>query len=137
MDLGDKPRNFVGSTQWIGAVEVAYTLDRLLGATARILRLNSGEEAIAQAGELAAHFAAEGAPVMIGGGVLAFTMLGVARGADADDVRFLILDPHYTGNPSNARVIKEKGWCGWKRWSEVFKKGTFYNLCLPRRPREM
>ncbi len=27
------------------------------------------------------------------------------------------------------------GWCGWKTVDQVFKKGTFYNLCMPIRPR--
>lgn len=28
-------------------------------------------------------------------------------------VRFLILDPHYTGS-DNLKTIQKEGWCGWK-----------------------
>lgn len=34
---------------------------------------------------------------MIGGGVLAYTCLGVAHNEATGDAAFLILDPHYTG----------------------------------------
>jgi hypothetical protein len=34
---------------------------------------------------------------MIGGGVLAYTLLGVAINEVTGDAAFLILDPHYTG----------------------------------------
>jgi hypothetical protein len=34
---------------------------------------------------------------MIGGGVLAYTLLGVAFNEDTGAAAFLILDPHYTG----------------------------------------
>ena len=34
---------------------------------------------------------------MIGGGVLAYTLLGVAFNDATGDAAFLILDPHYTG----------------------------------------
>ena len=28
-------------------------------------------------------------------------------------LRFLIVDPHYTGR-DDLRLVQEKGWCGWK-----------------------
>lgn len=34
---------------------------------------------------------------MIGGGVLAYTLLGVQFNEQTGDAAFLILDPHYTG----------------------------------------
>jgi len=34
---------------------------------------------------------------MIGGGVLAYTLLGVYFNENTGDCAFLILDPHYTG----------------------------------------
>lgn len=50
---------------------------------------------------------------MIGGGVLAHTILGVAWNEITGQIKFLILDPHYTG-AEDLQVILEKGWCGWK-----------------------
>lgn len=70
-----------------------------------------------------------------GGGVLAYTLLGVDYNEQSGDIRFLILDPHYTG-VEDLRTIKEKGWCGWKT-QQLFRKDSFYNLCLPQRPNEI
>jgi hypothetical protein len=45
---------------------------------------------------------------MIGGGVLAYTLLGVELRQDAPP-RFLILDPHYPAAVSSLKTIKDKG----------------------------
>jgi Peptidase family C78 len=42
-----------------------------------------------------------------GGGVLAHTILGVDWNEDTGDVKFLILDPHYTGG-EDLKVIQDK-----------------------------
>jgi hypothetical protein len=76
---------------------------------------------------------------MIGGGVKAYTILGVAIHPYDDDLsQFLILDPHYAGSdPALEEEIEgklvNKGWIGWKS-GDMFSKSTFYNLCLPQRP---
>jgi len=72
---------------------------------------------------------------MIGGGVLAYTLLGVDYNDQSGDIRFLILDPHYTGS-EDLKTIKEKGWCGWKT-HQLFRKDAFYNLCLPQLPQQI
>jgi hypothetical protein len=36
-----------------------------------------------------------------GGGVLAHTILGVAVDEANDDIRYLVLDPHFTGSGEN------------------------------------
>ena len=51
-----------------------------------------------KARELEQHFATQGTPVMVGGGVLAYTMLGLDYNKKTGDCSFLILDPHYTGS---------------------------------------
>jgi len=35
---------------------------------------------------------------MFGGGVKAFTLMGIDHKEETDEVRFLIMDPHYTGS---------------------------------------
>jgi hypothetical protein len=70
--------------------------------------------------------------LLLGGGVLAHTILGVAVQQETGDIRFLILDPHYTGGEDLA-VIQAKGWCGWKG-PDFWIKSAFYNLCMPQRP---
>jgi len=132
VDLGDKPPSFVGSRKWIGSMEVGFCLDHFLGVTSRFMSVSSGGELTSKARELVEHFRSEGTPIMIGGGVLAHTILGVAFDDVKGDVKFLILDPHYTGG-EDLKVIQDKGWCGWKG-PNFWDKTAFYNLCMPLRP---
>uniref|UniRef100_A0A673SLS7 Ufm1-specific protease 2 n=1 Tax=Suricata suricatta TaxID=37032 RepID=A0A673SLS7_SURSU len=94
--------------------------------------IQQGSEMASHGRELANHFQSEGTPVMIGGGVLAHTILGVAWNEITGQIKFLILDPHYTGT-EDLQVILEKGWCGWKG-PDFWNKDAYYNLCLPQRP---
>lgn len=134
VDLKDKPKNFVGSTNWIGASEVFLCLDYLYGVSSRIINVSSGAEIAHKGKELSHHFRTEGTPVMIGGGVLAYTLLGVDYNEATNDIKFLILDPHYIG-AENLKAIKDR-WCGWKG-PDIFRKDAFYNLCLPLRPKKV
>jgi hypothetical protein len=38
--LGDKTRDFVGSNNWIGAIELSYILDDYLDVTSKIITVN-------------------------------------------------------------------------------------------------
>ncbi|XP_057699543.1 ufm1-specific protease 2 isoform X2 [Corythoichthys intestinalis] len=133
VDVGDKQASFVGSRQWIGSFEVHAVLNQLLEVTSKILFVSQGSEMASKGRELANHFLYEGTPVMIGGGVLAHTILGVAWSETTGQIRFLILDPHYTGS-EDLQVITEKGWCGWKG-PEFWDQTAYYNMCLPQRPK--
>ncbi|CAB3228369.1 unnamed protein product [Arctia plantaginis] len=127
--IGDKPTSFLGSKQWIGSTEVMFCLETLLGVQSRIVFANTGTELQSYAPELVHHFQTHGSPIMIGGGVLAHTILGVEYNTDTNEIRYLILDPHYTGADDLTTVIS-KGWCGWKP-SDFWNKTAHYNLCLP------
>ncbi|XP_012691310.2 ufm1-specific protease 2 [Clupea harengus] len=133
VDAGDKPAAFVGSCQWIGSIEVQVVLDQLLNVTSKIMFVSQGSELATKGRELANHFETEGTPVMIGGGVLAHTILGVAWSESSGQIRYLILDPHYTGG-EDLQTITEKGWCGWKG-PDFWDQQAYYNLCLPQRPK--
>ncbi|KAJ3613936.1 hypothetical protein NHX12_017515 [Muraenolepis orangiensis] len=133
VDMGDKPGSFVGSRGWIGSVEVSAALDWLLGVTSRILFGSQGSELGSRGRELVNHFLTEGTPIMIGGGVLAHTLLGVAWSETSGQIRYLVLDPHYTG-PEDLRLVTDKGWCGWKG-PDFWDQTAHYNLCLPLRPK--
>ncbi|XP_066258087.1 ufm1-specific protease 2 [Euwallacea similis] len=135
VDMGDKPSNFIDSRQWIGSTEVSYVLNSLLGVTSKILFVSSGEEMGTKGPELVNHFETQGTPVMIGGGVLAHTILGVDYNQQTGILKFLVLDPHYTGG-EDLNVIQNKGWCGWKS-VEFWDKRAYYNMCLPQAPREI
>ncbi|XP_033125646.1 ufm1-specific protease 2-like isoform X2 [Anneissia japonica] len=133
VDVGDKDANFVGSKKWIGSIEVCTVLNQLLEVTSKIMFVNTGSEMANKGRELAQHFEIQGTPIMIGGGVLAHTILGVDFNEKSGEIRFLILDPHYTGS-EDIKVIQDKGWCGWKG-PDFWDQNVFYNLCLPQRPK--
>ncbi|KAM4583920.1 ufm1-specific protease 2 isoform 2-T2 [Odontesthes bonariensis] len=133
VDVGDKQASFVGSRQWIGSIEVQAVLSHLLGITSKIMFVSQGSELASKGRELANHFLTEGTPIMIGGGVLAHTILGVTWSETTGQIRYLILDPHYTG-AEDLQVITDKGWCGWKG-PDFWDQTAYYNLCLPLRPR--
>lgn len=61
--------------------------------------------------------------------MLAHTILGVDYNTKTGDCRYLILDPHYTGDESLTDILTG-GWCGWKG-SNFWNKTDFYNLLLP------
>ena len=58
--LGDKGGEFLGSRQWIGAIELGYVLDAYLGVQSKILTVSSGSEMPSKAREIAAHFDSQG-----------------------------------------------------------------------------
>ncbi|KAJ8642787.1 hypothetical protein MRB53_004535 [Persea americana] len=138
VEIGDKEPSFVGSREWIGAIELSFVLDKLLGVSCKIINVRSGVELPEKCRELALHFQTQGTPVMIGGGVLAYTLLGVDYNEVSGDCAFLILDPHYTGSDELKKIVNG-GWCGWKKAVDskgrsFFLHDKFYNLLLPQRP---
>ncbi|KAL3342764.1 hypothetical protein AABB24_026681 [Solanum stoloniferum] len=138
VEIGDKDPSFIGSREWIGAIELSFVLDKLIGASCKIINVRSGAELPEKCRELALHFENQGTPIMIGGGVLAYALLGVDYNDASGDCAFLILDPHYTGS-DNIKKIVNSGWCGWKKavdskGKHFFLHDKFYNLLLPQRP---
>ena len=138
VDIGDKPAHFVGSKDWIGSQGVGWCLNQHLGVDSKYLFVPSGAQLPGKARELAKHFDTHGTPVMMGGGALAFTILGVAWNQKTGAAQFLILDPHYVGKDEAELVCKKEvrleGYraipCGW-RDAAGFDSGSFYNCCLP------
>jgi hypothetical protein len=137
-----KHSSFVGSKEWIGSQGVGYVLDECLGITSKFIFVPNGGELKSKARTLAQHFDVHGTPIMMGGGCLAFTILGVAWHQGTGDMSMLILDPHYCGSDDDVNQIVTKdvrleGYkakpCGWRR-PESFEAQAFYNLCCPQRP---
>jgi len=131
--IGDKPASFVGSRQWVGSLELSFCLHEMLQIESRIVTASCGAELASRARELALHLDTEGTPVMIGGGVLAHTIVGVDFDEESGRVKYLVLDPHYTDEDELKKVC-DKGWVGWKS-VEFWQEDAFYNLLLPKRPR--
>ena len=118
----------------------SYYLDHMLGVTCRTEIFQSGDDVPAGGRKLLDHFETQGTPIMIGGGELAFTLLGVDFNQETGDCSFLIMDPHYTG-ADDLSLIQPK-WVGWKTkdslthlGTKLFRPDTFYSFCLPTRPR--
>ena len=67
---------------------------------------------------------------MVGGGVLAHTIIGVSYNPEKEsEAQFLVLDPHYTGS-DDLKTILSKGWVGWKD-NKFWSTKDFYNVCMP------
>lgn len=135
VDVGDKQASFIGSEKWIGSQEVCYVLNHLYDIESKFISVSSGSELVYKARDLGQHFSTQFTPVMIGGGVLAHTIIGLDFNDKNGDISYLILDPHYTGSEDLSTITK-KGWCGWKK-NAFWDSNAFYNLCLPQRPLEI
>lgn len=107
-------------------------LQGFLNVDSKIQHCSSGAELSNIASDLAMHFQTQGTPIMVGGGVLAHTIIGIDYCVQSGQVKFLILDPHYTGE-DDLHIIQSKGWCGWKGM-DFWDKKSYYNLCMPQRP---
>eukprot|EP00939_MAST-03C_sp_MAST-3C-sp1_P004907 g4907.t1 len=143
VDMDDKPPPFVGSKQWIGSTEIGYVVERLVpGVSGKFIVLASGSDMPSASRQLKEHFDTQGTPVMIGGGALAFTLLGIRYDESANRTSWLILDPHYTGPDDVESIVKREcmleGYraipCSW-RGIDAFSPKSGYNLYLPQRPR--
>lgn len=140
----------VGPKQWIGAIEISMILNHWFGLDCRIISIASGGEVFTKTDEVIffllfkvcvnqrllftqihRHFASEGSPIMIGGGVLAWTLLGIC--SNGKETKYLILDPHFTG-ADDLKIICKKGWVAWMPAS-IFRKESFYNFCCPMVPK--
>jgi len=139
---GQDSTTLLGKKMWLGSQDLSYYLDYALGVTCRTEVFNSGDDVGSGARKLLHHFETQGTPVMIGGGELAFTLLGVDFDEKTGDARYLIMDPHYTG-ADDLSLIRPK-WVGWKSadspthlGTKLFKSDTFYMFCLPQRPSDV
>jgi hypothetical protein len=133
---GQKKKGFVGSSEWIGSIEIQTVLSSYLGVDSKILHIPKGPGILDPSNieTIKDHFKHHGTPVMIGGGQLAYTLLGIYT--NNSKTLFLILDPHYTGK-DDLKTIVGKGWCGWKERESIFQESYFYNLCFPQVPNEI
>lgn len=90
-------------------------MGHFLGVDCQILLVASRDDFISDTTVVAVqqHFRNVGTPIMLGGDVKAYTILGIEVNEESDPkvVKYLILDPHYTGSDTNIKDIISKGWC--------------------------
>lgn len=72
---------------------------------------------------------------MYGGGQYAYSIVGINYSWQLGECEFLILDPHYPGADSIDKILEKKG-LAWRKPEDMFKKGIFYNFCLPLVPHQ-
>lgn len=65
--IEDKPKQFIGSRDWIGALEVFYTVDTLYDVPCKILHVTQHEDLNIHIPELLQYFQKYGGFVMMGG----------------------------------------------------------------------
>ena len=116
--MGDKPISFVGTSEWIGAFEVSMLIHHLTGIECKILNVTKGTDVVSKLAELKSYFENHGAPIMFGGGLYAYTLLGVEY--NDEESRFLILDPHYTASDTVNKIIEKQG-VSWKK-ADLFEE---------------
>lgn len=75
--MGDKEKSFIQSREWIGAFEVSFVIQKQLGFACNIQHISSGAQVSSLLPVFENHFRTVGSPIMIGGGVLAYTLLGL------------------------------------------------------------
>ncbi|XP_062849381.1 inactive Ufm1-specific protease 1 [Trichomycterus rosablanca] len=129
--VGDKPRSFLGSREWIGTYEASVVIDQLFDVPCRLVHARSGgTELELEVQKLHAHFLARGSPVMMGGDRdnSSKGILGVCTGKES--TYLLVMDPHYYGPVLDREVLQKKGWVAWKPVRSL-DQSSFYNLCLP------
>ncbi|KRX05158.1 hypothetical protein PPERSA_06792 [Pseudocohnilembus persalinus] len=135
IEMGDKEANFMNSSQWIGAFEVSFIIQKLIDIECKIIFLQDGADIRTKLEEFKSHFINEGTPIMFGGDQYAYSILGIDYNEDEGDAKFLILDPHYVG-PDNYKNIVDKGGISWKK-ADLFLPNTFYNFCCPLRNKSL
>lgn len=130
--MGAKDKRILNSRNWIGSVEVGNALQKFANVDFKIISISSGAQVLSKVEEFKSHFENFGTPIMIGGGVLAYTMLGIAVNDDKiQDTQFLILDPHYKGDEDWKKITNTKKGGVWWRTCKLFNTKDFYNFCCP------
>ena len=66
VEAGDRPKRFVKSKEWIGAIEVSHVLTAYTGLETKILHVSCGSDLNSVGRQLMMHFQRHGTPVMIG-----------------------------------------------------------------------
>ena len=106
MSIGDKPSSFLHSREWIGSFEIGYFLAEQYNIEWKNLHLASANDLSSNrvAKQISEHFDKQGTPIMLGGGNLAYTILGIDWNEEHQEIQFLILDPHLYISSSSLEI---------------------------------
>lgn len=133
INLEDKPKPFLNSHQWIGALEVSYVIDTLYNVPSKILHIPQGKNLHSHLQTLYNYFETYACVAMMGGDVDAASkgICGVCL--DENDVNegyLLVVDPHYVGKELSTEELAQREYVSWVSVKD-FEQNSFYNFCLP------
>lgn len=131
--IEDKPKSFLNSRQWIGALEVSYVIDTLYDIPSKILHIPQGRDLHKHLQTLYDYFDKFGCVAMMGGDVDAASkgICGVCLDENSSEEGYLlVIDPHYVGTDKNVEDLGKKGYVSWINVKD-FEQNSFYNFCLP------
>ncbi|XP_065367773.1 probable Ufm1-specific protease 1 [Calliphora vicina] len=128
--IEDKPKGFVCSRDWIGALEVFYVVDSLYDVPCKIIHITRSEELNDYVDTLISYFNDYGGFVMMGGDMDAASKGIAGVHTNGKDTYLLIVDPHYSGVPASIHDLIKDGFIRWQNIKE-FVDSSFYNICLP------
>ncbi|KAL4712603.1 hypothetical protein ACJJTC_007198 [Scirpophaga incertulas] len=127
VNIGDKPRSFLKSRQWIGSFEVCLIIDTLYDVPCKIVHVNKGNELNTIIETLKCHFAKFSSPVMMGGDVDCSSKGIMGIKVEDGVASLLVVDPHYIGQKQTNAYFHNKGWVKWQPLTD-FVSSSFYNL---------
>ncbi|XP_055687491.1 probable Ufm1-specific protease 1 [Lutzomyia longipalpis] len=132
VQLNDKPESFVGSREWIGALEVFYTVDALYDVSCKIIHIPSNNDVKKYVSLVKQYLEDYGGFIMMGGDVDCSSKGIAGVHIAGNDAYLLIVDPHFVTTSGNVTIeeVQRKNFVKWQHTSE-FLDSSFYNLCLP------
>ncbi|CAL1546173.1 unnamed protein product [Lymnaea stagnalis] len=128
-EMGDKPKSFLNSKEWIGTFETCLCLDFFYNISCKVIHVTKGSEVKEYLKELHSHFVITGSPLMMGG-EMDNASKGI-MGVSLTNQALLVVDPHYFGEALSAEELKEKGFVKWMPLEQLCPE-SFYNICLPK-----
>ncbi|XP_059613964.1 probable Ufm1-specific protease 1 [Phlebotomus argentipes] len=132
VSLNDKPQSFVGSREWIGALEVFYTVDTLFDVSCKIVHIPSNGDVKKYVSLIKQYLEEYGGFIMMGGDVDCSSKGIAGVHIAGNDAYLLVVDPHFvtTSGSATREEIQRRHFVKWQHTSE-FLDSSFYNLCLP------
>ncbi len=129
VESGDKPKNFLGSKQWIGCFESSIVIDTLYDIPCKILHCEPNKLS-SYISDIRKHFETIKTPVMMGGDLDNQSKGVLGLSIKNDKAYFLIADPHCCHRDPSIEILYKEEWVKWESIN-AYSNGSFYNFCLP------
>ncbi|XP_036332037.1 probable Ufm1-specific protease 1 isoform X2 [Rhagoletis pomonella] len=120
VQIGDKSSEFVGSRDWIGAIEVFYVLDMLYDVVCKIIHIAHHDDLKKYANVLKKYFEEFGGLVMMGGDMDAASKGLAGIHISGNQVYLLVIDPHFVGIPESVQELVDRGYIRWQHTSDTY-----------------